>query len=494
MYEDNEDKGALCCSRICLFLVGAGLLGAGVTFMTSAETPERQQKVERYDTTVQEWNDKKRGQFAASSFSISAPLVGAAGAINMVEDSNADPLVLDKDGKPDVSGEILEYSPMKYHIGDNSAFAGVKVNYTVSVVPEAQFVIKATYKGLTNEINLDSFAIHKHSTHHVYGAVGAQRQRCTGMHGTLNSGMGSGGNGCRVFERLKSVCVELELDANDHWQLRRRSDHKGDMQGALNYGCDPMKHWAPAEYEYLHVPRFQRLYPLESTLASFQFYVRSSADPFIELETLTDDTYYFGMSQHQQRITGSVCIGIGLLVCISPLLWLWQCYKESRGDYRDESEPFTFYDINGKSTHRPDPIGKGRSADQYVEEYLARNGNGQGEGQREFASHDGYGVTRAANEQYEADEDAEAQTPSGQPRQIPLDRMEIELSNMRGDEGEEAYLTDIPNLSPECLPSPSAGKFSDAEEEEEPPASVTIDIESKVVGDGNGKLLQRKRI
>lgn len=450
--------------------------------MTAAETPQRQEKVERYDTTVQEWNDIKREQFAASSFSISAPLLGAAVSINLVEELTVDPHVQNKDGKPEMSNEILEYTPMKYHMSDdNSHFAGINVNFTSNApAPSAQFVLSATYKGVTSEINLDSFLIHKHKVQHVYGAVGAQRQRCNGMHGTLKNGIGAGSNGCRIFQRLKSVCVEVELDSNDKWQLRRRDDHKGDMQHNLNYGCNPMTHWAPADYEYLHLSAYGQQSPPASTLSAFQFHVRSAADPFLELESLTDNSFFFGMSQHQQRITGGVCIGIGLLVCISPLLWLWHCYKSSRDDYHDESEPFTFYDVSGTSKI---PARDGMSADQYVDAYLGRDGDNEAE--HEFAigaTHEGQG------EEYGADD--ETMTTSRE--QIPLDRMEIELSHMNsGVNGEdEDSLADIPDMSP--VQSPSAGKFSDAEDDAA--TSVSIDIESKPVGDGNGKLLQRKRI
>ena len=91
MYDDEEDRGALCCSRICLFLVGCGLLGAGSHFMVASETPERQEKVLQYDTTVQEWNDIKREQFAASTFSLKATVPGmGTKSMPLLEDTSDD--------------------------------------------------------------------------------------------------------------------------------------------------------------------------------------------------------------------------------------------------------------------------------------------------------------------------------------------------------------------------------------------------------------------
>jgi len=483
--------------------VGCGLLGAGSHFMVASETPERQEKVLQYDTTVQEWNDIKREQFAASTFSLKATVPGmGTKSMPLLEDTSDDHAIVDKDGKPEESDEIAVYTPMKYQLGDTSSFANVRVNFTDAPPPVAQFVLTATYKGVQSQIPLDSFDVRKGAVHHVYGAVGAQRQRCTGMHGNMDRRAGGAG-GCTVYQRLQSICVEVELDSNNQkWQLRHRNDHHGDLErGARNYGCDPMAHWQPATYEYLKVSGYSSTdytfkghrAPGPSTLAGFTFFVRSAADPFLELEALTDNTYYFGLSQHQQRVTAGVMIGIGLLVCISPLLWLYQCVKSERAHYKHESEPFTFYDVSGRSNGAPVRNGDGSmmSADQYVEAYLAN----KAQGGEEFATRDEADEVQHSyddHHDHHADREMMHDGPlgHGSEMEIELGRMDhMDHSPRSGDDGGSPMaLADLPDAD---LPSPSAGKLSDTEQ------TVAIDIESKAVSDDqpfNGQLLQRKRI
>ena len=87
--------------------------------------------------------------------------------------------------------------------------------------------------------------------------------------------------------------------------------------------------------------------PLSPVEAPFSFTVRSSADPVLELETLTDGTQFFGLTPHEQRLTGGVCVVLGLLLLASPLIWLYCRWQRCRDEAKKaETEPLAFASVS----------------------------------------------------------------------------------------------------------------------------------------------------
>jgi len=362
--DDDEDRGMLCCSRIVLFIIGVVLLGVGTHFYMEAESPIRQEKIVVYDQSVYDWNHEKKAQMEESSFNISIEITGTKNAIKrqtaLLADTGSDSPILLKNGKLDEAEEITTYSTLRYDLGTdgNQFLDDIMVNYTA--VQTAQIVIQARHGSAHSEMKLEAFPLHHETKKPLYGSVGAKRQHCNAVHGNMDHSHGY--MQCRVVSQLKSVCVEVELDAEKKWQLSPASEEQiaanhhihGSRATASNvgvsntktYGCDIQNNYHPAVYTPLKLGTGQT-HPSDHTLGPFQFTVRSSADPFLELEILTDGSLYFGLSQHEQRATGGVCIGVGLLLLASPLIYLFYCWRRCKDDASAEaSEPLAFTDVS----------------------------------------------------------------------------------------------------------------------------------------------------
>lgn len=366
--DDDEDRGMLCCSRICLFIIGVVMVGVGAHFLSEAETPERQEKVIKYDQTVYEWNHAKKAQLAASSFNLTVAINGNSKYhAELVVDTSDDQAIVLKDGKQDASKEISTYTPMKFNLGPSKNLLG-EVLVDFSQPQTAQFTIEARHGKVTNKLPLAAFDLHKERKKSLYGSVGAKRQHCNGMHGNIDHSHGY--LQCLIYEQLQSICVELELDTDQKWQLSPASQdqldatahmhrtHAGaiNVKAGLSYGCDIKHDWHPVHYNALKLPLHSTT-PTDSkkkelpkpepaafgtSSKDFDFTVRSSADPFLELETLTDGTLYFGLSQEEQRSTGIVCLVVGLLLLVSPAIYMWYCWRRCRDEHKAESEPLAF--------------------------------------------------------------------------------------------------------------------------------------------------------
>lgn len=409
--DDEEDKGMLCCSRIVLFIVGVVLLGVGIHFYVEAENPVRQEKVVKYDQSVYEWNHEKKAQMEASSFNMSIKISSGTKQLKkqaaLLADTDGDQPVLLKNGKQDDAEEISTYSTLRYDLGADggSLVDDVMVNFT-DPDQTAQIVIQARHGSSYSELTLEKFPLHHQTKKALYGSVGAKRQHCNSAHGNLDNTHGY--MQCHVISVLQSVCIEIELDVDKKWQLSPATEEQIEAYhhvhsskaslsnvGASNrdtYGCDIHNNYHPATYSPLKLGHGKKA-PEDQALSPFQVTVRSSADPFLELELITEGSLYFGLSQHEQRATGGVCIGVGLLVLASPLIYLYLCWRRCKEEHKAESEPLAFNDVSvgsasgdasasirhrrardGDGTTRDIPvIGPGMGGDAYITDLVRQH-------------------------------------------------------------------------------------------------------------------------
>lgn len=165
-------------------------------------------------------------------------------------------------------------------------------------------------------MKLEAFPLHHETKKPLYGSVGAKRQHCNAVHGNMDHSHGY--MQCRVVSQLKSVCVEVELDAEKKWQLSPASEEQiaanhhihgsrgtylvveysciclcrspsvcsnvllslsatASNVGVSNtktYGCDIQNNYHPAVYTPLKLGTGQT-HPSDHTLGPFQFTVRS---------------------------------------------------------------------------------------------------------------------------------------------------------------------------------------------------------------------------
>jgi hypothetical protein len=159
---------------------------------------------------------------------------------------------------------------------------------------------------------------------------------------------------CHVVMRLTSVCLQVQLGADGAWHPHPRvppQDAAGSAQlhGSSTvtygdtYGCDPRNKWSPVTYTLdscwgpRHPSSQTHGCPRDTQTPAHHVgvVVRSSADPWLRAEELTDDKFDFGLSQASQRAYGITMLVVGSCLGMIPLMRLCiHCYSPEDDDDR----------------------------------------------------------------------------------------------------------------------------------------------------------------
>lgn len=74
----------------------------------------------------------------------------------------------------------------------------------------------------------------------------------------------------------------------------------------------------------------------------FMVMLRSSADPFLKAENLTDSRLDFGLTGSELTSVGLLCLFLGCVLCINPAMFFRSLYKTcKRGDRRGRTASFS---------------------------------------------------------------------------------------------------------------------------------------------------------
>jgi hypothetical protein len=144
---------------------------------------------------------------------------------------------------------------------------------------------------------------------------------------------------CHVVKRLSHVCVQVELGTGGEWRLHARGDAASLAGPAPSYGCDPKTHWRPATYtvDSCWGPRHGSSRGNCAQAGSrpqhlVELMVRSSADPFLRAEELTNDKFDFGFSPGSLRAHGITMLIIGTCLGLMPVMRLCMHFCSSEDD------------------------------------------------------------------------------------------------------------------------------------------------------------------
>lgn len=280
----TSEQDSKLCSSFCIFLVACAFLGGGVYTIHRSTQGTREAQVAEYSAAVTAWSADGggRAEMAATSFEVVAMLdnaiVDGSSLRTLVADETADPL---EDHEAD---QLPTYTALKYvNPADNELFAEpLDFNLDVNVF----FAVNATY-GTGDDAIVSSFML---------GPVlmFSEQTMPLGKGGTTDANRcGSEFNGvwksqrrlCLMAYRADAACFQLSFDADTSaW---------APLEGLGNGGCASQDNWQP--YTVVKLPLEDRAttspVPLGTSIdfEDFGFTLRSSKDPFMDAEAITQD-------------------------------------------------------------------------------------------------------------------------------------------------------------------------------------------------------------
>jgi hypothetical protein len=187
----------------------------------------------------------------------------------------------------------------------------------------------------TSTVTIDDAPLGYRKTMHA--KTPAPERKCpTQQRGIYNKATGK----CDVYERLAILCFQVALDgATKEWV------RGGDGHG----GCSSSSDWSVGTYNLVKpdksilmpdtVPTFNTM-----NYDKIEVHVRHSGDPFIYVESATNDSLSFGIDSHDQFLVGIIFVIVGCVLGINPFLALKKACSKSRGEEREKG----FYSVVGE--------------------------------------------------------------------------------------------------------------------------------------------------
>merc|ERR1712146_162776 len=175
--------------------------------------------------------------------------------------------------------------------------------------------------GVTTTSHFATAPLPLHFVDTVRARTPAPDVKCrTEEHGVWHSGK------CHVMKVLAQVCMQIQANGR-LWQF-----HKGSAAEPL--GCDPKNHWDIARYVvdpcwgHTHATRQCPNIPVAPSSTAPQIVeltLRSADDPLLFAESLTDNTFDFGLSARSQHVLGVTLLAIGACLSCPGVLFLRRC-------------------------------------------------------------------------------------------------------------------------------------------------------------------------
>eukprot|EP00928_Gymnodinium_smaydae_P006517 TRINITY_DN12314_c0_g1_i2.p1 TRINITY_DN12314_c0_g1~~TRINITY_DN12314_c0_g1_i2.p1 ORF type:complete len:384 (-),score=70.04 TRINITY_DN12314_c0_g1_i2:68-1219(-) len=307
------------CPVFVAVLFSLALAASGLTFLVRAWNNDREAKLSSFHNSVEVWTATERAALARAHFEVGADWAGAGNESREMMGAR-------------LKGFVLHDAERGSGVDDYDALAHV----TNFEFPESFENVSGAELSAYREA---PEAVLKITTHHANGTeylVGAVHfplvyvevstsltahaaNRCMHReHGVRR------GHQCLLGKRLAHICMQVERSAAGQWQLRRKPEDENGP-GSV-YGCDPLNYWYPAVYDVdacLPKPDGRTCKATYEHHHHIDVTLRSSSDPLLRIETLTNDTFDFGMGSITQQVYGTTMLIIGfvfgLLPCISCL-------------------------------------------------------------------------------------------------------------------------------------------------------------------------------
>lgn len=292
------------CATAIAFL-GLGCAIAGFVMFGSASSDNRSEKVEDYDGVVSDWNAIDRSAFVGVVCTV-GNLTGS-GSYTLAADTSADQL------HDSNANELPSYSPLSYlHTG--SIAAGLQWN------PQAgKWVSDITLTCSGGSATSGSTIVIPHVELYKTDTLGGNPKQCLYQHkGSWYN------NQCQVYYVASEICVKLSVQ-DGKWALN--STWGG-------YGCHYSNSWDPTTYAFQRGRdvAFGHGNPPDGPVAldDLQVRVRSSADPFLNAEELTQGKDDFGETTAEKVTVGIILEALAVFLCLPLGYRLYEMYRSKQ--------------------------------------------------------------------------------------------------------------------------------------------------------------------
>ena len=314
---DPERRGKVMLDRLfCIGCVlvcttGPALMAFGTTLLSV--TDNRAANIELYNSAVGLWAADGGGlqRFGLAAFTVSAAPSSAtynasfAGVNTLEPFSEAIESGLDFEGASTgrlrtVDEGITAHFP--YHFRSTGQLLGMAAWHADdSAVPEYTFTVAAEYR--TPQARRSTLSIRAPIFQNEQRTM--TKEACLFRRGRWLGGSSYEG-GCLLVNRLQAVCIRTKLNVDFTWML----DTVG-PDGGVDSGC----WWRDGAMQTaLYTPLVKADTPI--SLGGVVFMVRSTDDPNVAAERMTDGTMYFGKNYADQRVIGVMFWILGVVACL----------------------------------------------------------------------------------------------------------------------------------------------------------------------------------
>jgi len=278
-FEDDTSK------QQCIFgvvaVVGFGLLITGLYYTIISTTDYRAELVDPYNIDVKNWTELYSVQMRNSTFEfrvLPSNETAGTGFIQM-ESSEAPETMKWERGHAD----LASYTPFRFV---EQGLPNLNLTYDDSRDVFLEFEVRACYLASCNNFMIPPIGIEHRQIHYL------NQKMCHNHRGFMFKGV------CVVLQVLLSACIQVELQ-NTAWIMP--PEHNG--------GCTPSSNWSVPNYGLASSN-------VQFNMDTFSLTVRSSHDPSVVAQDLTNGQMFFGNSSHDNLVTGVICLVLGTLMCI----------------------------------------------------------------------------------------------------------------------------------------------------------------------------------
>lgn len=350
----DDDTGG--CRPLIMMVISVSMTISAIVLLTQASDDLRKTELATYAKYTDSWKQINRSQFAHSNFVLWSP----EGSVELQPDED----ILHSRVR-DPGTDVPKFEPYEYTLPRSSSPALIAPSKFHLPASSSNLYINATYNSEKGPITstLGPIIVPLTTERAIHVSTPAPENRCRNQHGVYK-----GGQSCKVFARLRSMCVQVRLHPAHGWQLNPRPYVSSTVSKSVvqrmhqnYYGCDPVRHWDPASYSKVRAeyhsktqtdakgkPRLRSFRSWGAPDApqlfdDFMFEVRSASDPYLEAKELTRNSTDFPISSHDATVLASILLVLALMLAIQPILEIRECCVDARENrkkyaYHDTAE------------------------------------------------------------------------------------------------------------------------------------------------------------
>jgi len=290
----------MACSLVAA-LFGVCCLGGSIYCFSQMSSNTREAKVTTYDKVVNYWAAVGRKQFSNVNCVVSN--ITTRQKFSLKERS------IDESLRDSSSSDLPKYTPLFYGYTGNIA-PGREWNAAGKIEKDVTITCSG---GAAPQVS--SLLVPKVLMYYTeIDALSNQKQCMYKRKGSFVHGR------CEVYHKVKQICIKVS-PVQGKWVLNTTWG---------GFGCHRSNKWNPVTHQWTSgaIRSFGHGTPPKGPVAldDMQVLVRSSLDPILEAEELTNDSLDFGASKKDQVIIGTILLILSVTLCFP----LGYRYHESR--------------------------------------------------------------------------------------------------------------------------------------------------------------------